>query len=160
MADDPYDWDSRVEAWEEVAATGAFLELRDRIRKEAAPLPDDRILDLGAGTGLVTLAFAPHAETVGVFPGPPNDVRPILRRGVGAGPRLRLGSSNVGRITRVAVWSVEVDHPDAGVGLKLRKRCVPEGVEIGSTTGRAASLVVTRRSWRTGGALVRWSRRR
>jgi ubiquinone/menaquinone biosynthesis C-methylase UbiE len=63
-ADDPYDWDSRVEAWEEVAATDAFLELRDRIRREAAPRPGDRILDLGAGTGLVTLALAPHAESV------------------------------------------------------------------------------------------------
>jgi ubiquinone/menaquinone biosynthesis C-methylase UbiE len=64
MADDPFDWDSRVEAWEEVAATDAFLALRDRIRDEASPKPDDHILDLGAGTGLVTLALAPHAHTV------------------------------------------------------------------------------------------------
>lgn len=64
MADDPYDWDSRVEAWEEVAATDAFLALRDRLRDEASPQPDDHILDLGAGTGLVTLALAPHAHAV------------------------------------------------------------------------------------------------
>lgn len=64
MADDPYDWDLRVDAWEEVAAMDAFLAMRDRIREEAAPRPGDRALDLGAGTGLITLALAPHVESV------------------------------------------------------------------------------------------------
>jgi ubiquinone/menaquinone biosynthesis C-methylase UbiE len=58
------DWDSRVDAWEEVAATDAFCALRDRLRDEAAPARDERVLDLGAGTGLLTLALAPHVASV------------------------------------------------------------------------------------------------
>jgi hypothetical protein len=29
MPEDPYDWDSRLEAWEEVAATDGFARLRE-----------------------------------------------------------------------------------------------------------------------------------
>ena len=64
MAADPYNWDARVDAWEEVAATETLGALRDRIVREAAPRRSDRILDLGAGTGLVTLALAPLAARV------------------------------------------------------------------------------------------------
>ena len=64
MAADPYNWDARVDAWEEVAATETLGVLRDRIAREAAPRRSDRVLDLGAGTGLVTLALAPVAADV------------------------------------------------------------------------------------------------
>lgn len=64
IAEDPYDWDSRVEAWEEVSATDAFRALRDRVLDEAAPRGDERALDLGAGTGLLTRALAPRVASV------------------------------------------------------------------------------------------------
>jgi len=64
MAHDPYGWDDRVEAWEEVVASDAFLALRDRIVERAAPTADDRVVDLGAGTGLVSLAVAPRVQEV------------------------------------------------------------------------------------------------
>jgi ubiquinone/menaquinone biosynthesis C-methylase UbiE len=66
-ASDPYGWDGRVEAWEEVATSDAFQRLRDRICELAEPAAEDRVVDLGAGTGLLTLALAPTvAEVVAV----------------------------------------------------------------------------------------------
>ena len=67
MSQDRYGWDERVDTWEEVAESGAFLRLRDRIVELAAPARDDRVVDLGAGTGLLALALAPRtAEVVAV----------------------------------------------------------------------------------------------
>ena len=64
MADDPYRWDERVEAWEEVASSEAFIAIRDRIVELAEPKKDDRVVDLGAGTGLLSLALAPRVRAL------------------------------------------------------------------------------------------------
>jgi ubiquinone/menaquinone biosynthesis C-methylase UbiE len=64
VSHDPYDWNGRVEAWEEVEASAAFLALRDRVVELAEPRADDRVVDLGAGTGLVALALAPRVQDV------------------------------------------------------------------------------------------------
>lgn len=57
-------WDERVDAWEGVAASEAFVRLRERILDRAAPRPGDRAADLGAGTGLLALALAPRVAHV------------------------------------------------------------------------------------------------
>jgi ubiquinone/menaquinone biosynthesis C-methylase UbiE len=62
VSEDPYHWDERVEAWEEVASTEAFLAIRDRIVELAEPRRDDLVVDLGAGTGLLALALAPRVR--------------------------------------------------------------------------------------------------
>ncbi len=64
MSVDPYRWDERVGAWEEVAASDAFLAIRDRVVELAGPTGDDHVVDLGAGTGLLTLALAPRVREV------------------------------------------------------------------------------------------------
>jgi SAM-dependent methyltransferase len=57
-------WDDRVESWEAVAASPAFRRLADVICALAEPRPDDEVVDLGAGTGLLTLALAPTVRAV------------------------------------------------------------------------------------------------
>jgi ubiquinone/menaquinone biosynthesis C-methylase UbiE len=54
-------WDSRADAWEEVARSDAFVRLRDVLMEVAAATADDTVLDLGSGTGLLTLAAARKA---------------------------------------------------------------------------------------------------
>jgi ubiquinone/menaquinone biosynthesis C-methylase UbiE len=60
VSDDPYGWDERVEAWEEVATSDVFIAIRDRIVELARPQREDHVVDLGAGTGLLALALAPR----------------------------------------------------------------------------------------------------
>ena len=65
MTSDLYSWDERVETWEEVATSEAFLAIRDRIVEVAAPRADDRVVDLGAGTGHLALPLAPRVGELG-----------------------------------------------------------------------------------------------
>jgi ubiquinone/menaquinone biosynthesis C-methylase UbiE len=58
------DWDRRVDTWERVAASPAFATMADRVVSVADPRPDDRVVDLGAGTGLLALRLAPLVESV------------------------------------------------------------------------------------------------
>ncbi len=58
------DWDAHVEPVERLAATPAFAQLRDRVIATARLRADDRVLDIGAGTGLLTLAAAPRVRHV------------------------------------------------------------------------------------------------
>jgi ubiquinone/menaquinone biosynthesis C-methylase UbiE len=58
------DWNTRVAAWEDVAASPAFQRLADRVLTSAEPSPDDRVVDLGAGTGLLTFRIAPLVHDV------------------------------------------------------------------------------------------------
>lgn len=56
--------DQRAQTWETVAASPAFLSLATRILEAAAVGPEDEVVDLGAGTGLLTLLIAPDVAAV------------------------------------------------------------------------------------------------
>ncbi|MHB1469171.1 MAG: class I SAM-dependent methyltransferase [Solirubrobacteraceae bacterium] len=57
-------WDDFVEAAEEVARSAGFGALRARIVELANPQPGDVVVDVGSGTGLLTLAIADRAGRV------------------------------------------------------------------------------------------------
>lgn len=57
-------WGERVEPWEAIAASPAFQRLAALVFEESGPRADDRVIDLGAGTGLLTLPLAEHVESV------------------------------------------------------------------------------------------------
>ncbi len=58
------EWNERVTEWEQVAASPAFQRLADRVLEAADPQPDDQVVDLGAGTGLLTFRIAPLVANV------------------------------------------------------------------------------------------------
>jgi ubiquinone/menaquinone biosynthesis C-methylase UbiE len=64
MSNTPKDWDEHVVEAEELARTPGFQRLRDRILELSRAGEDDVVADIGAGTGLLTLALAPAVSKV------------------------------------------------------------------------------------------------
>ena len=58
-------WDKRVAGWHtHVTSNSGFGKVRDRLLAISGPGPADACVDLGAGTGFVSLALAPLVDSV------------------------------------------------------------------------------------------------
>lgn len=57
-------WDARVAAWEELAASPPFARLARQVLELASTREDEVVVDLGAGTGLLSLPAARSAAAV------------------------------------------------------------------------------------------------
>lgn len=67
-------WDSRVDSWsEQVEASAAFARVLEVVLQRADPQPTDRCVDLGAGSGFLTLPLAAQVEHVVAV-----DVAPLM----------------------------------------------------------------------------------
>lgn len=59
------EWAGRVESWNsQVASAPAFKQVLADLIAKASPTAQDHVIDLGAGTGFVTLALAPVVEEI------------------------------------------------------------------------------------------------
>ena len=73
-------WDRRVADWHtHVTSTSGFDTVRDRLLAIADPGPADACIDLGAGTGFVTLALAGLAASVLAV-----DISPVMAESLAA----------------------------------------------------------------------------
>ena len=98
------DWDQHVVQAEDVARTPGFQRLRDRIVEIARPEANQRVVDVGSGTGLLTLALAPHVERVYAV-----DISPAMCEYLGAKAQ-SAALSNVETVTASAVSLPLVDE--------------------------------------------------
>ena len=57
-------WDGRVEAWDELASSPVFIQLAEQVLRLADPQEKEIVVDIGAGTGLLSLRAARIADTV------------------------------------------------------------------------------------------------
>jgi ubiquinone/menaquinone biosynthesis C-methylase UbiE len=73
MANNAKDWDEHLVEAEDLARTPGFHHLRDRVIALAEPRHDDVVVDVGAGTGLLTLAIAPAVSKVWAI-----DISPVM----------------------------------------------------------------------------------
>jgi ubiquinone/menaquinone biosynthesis C-methylase UbiE len=58
------DWNTRVDEWKGVASSPVFQRLAHEVVTRANPAPSDHVIDLGAGTGLLTFRLAERVADV------------------------------------------------------------------------------------------------
>jgi ubiquinone/menaquinone biosynthesis C-methylase UbiE len=84
-------WERRVEAVEQMATSPGFQTLRDLILKRAQLSAGDRLLDVGAGTGLLAEAAAPRVASVIAIDSSPGMCRHLEKKLA----RLRVANARV-----------------------------------------------------------------
>jgi ubiquinone/menaquinone biosynthesis C-methylase UbiE len=108
------DWDEHVGDLAEMADSPGFRALRDEIIELAQPRPGDRVLDVGAGTGLLALALVGEVRHVWAV-----DVSDAMCRYLET-ESARLGLENLD-VVRANATSVPL--PSASVDLVVSNYC-------------------------------------
>jgi ubiquinone/menaquinone biosynthesis C-methylase UbiE len=134
-------WDEHVDDLEEMADTPGFHALRDRILALARLSASDRLLDIGAGTGLLALAAAPQVAHVSAL-----DISPAMCR------HLELKFNRLGIRNAEIFINTATDLPlaDGSVDVVLSNYCFHHL----SDSGKARALAEVRRVLRPGGRFV------
>jgi ubiquinone/menaquinone biosynthesis C-methylase UbiE len=108
------DWDRHVVAAEELARTVGFRRIRDRIVALANPDPDDVVVDIGAGTGLLSLALAPRVRTVWAV-----DISPAMSDYL----RVKAASASLSNLNDVTATAVSLPLVDGVASLVVSNYC-------------------------------------
>ena len=134
-------WDDHVAHAEEIARGPGFGALRDRILDLADPRPGDVAVDVGSGTGLLTLALAPQVERVWAV-----DIAPLMSEYL----RAKAGSAGLENVEAVTASAVSLPLVDASADLVVSNYCfhhLPDD-------GKRRALAEVHRVLRPGGRFV------
>ena len=134
-------WDAHVSHAEEVARGAGFADLRDRILALAAPAGDDVAVDVGSGTGLLTLPLAQRVQRVWAV-----DIAPLMGEYLRT-KALRAGIENIETATASAV---SLPLVDGSVTLAVSNYCFHHLDD----EGKRRALREIHRVLRPGGRLV------
>lgn len=110
-------WDARVGKAELIARSPGFRELRDRIIELAEPQAQHTVVDVGAGTGLLSLAFAERAARVWAI-----DSSPAM----GEYLRVKASSADLHNVESVLASAVSLPLVDEVADLVVSNYCMHE----------------------------------
>lgn len=108
------DWDEHVGDLEQMAATPGFRALREEIVGLARLRSSDRVLDIGAGTGLLALAAAPRVRRVWAL-----DISPAMCSHLAA----KLARRGIENTKVVARSATDLPLADGSVDVVLSNYC-------------------------------------
>jgi ubiquinone/menaquinone biosynthesis C-methylase UbiE len=134
-------WDARVADAELVARSAGFRAVRDRIVELADPRTDDTIVDVGSGTGLLTLVFAERAGHVWAI-----DSSPAM----GDYLRVKANSAGLENVETVLASAVSLPLVDGVADLVVSNYCMHELPHA----DKRRALEEARRVLKPGGRLV------
>lgn len=108
------DWNQHVLEAEELASSEGFERLRDEIVRLARPVPDDVVVDVGAGTGLLTLALAPRVARVWAV-----DISPAMLERLA----MKTATAGLANVETAAANAVTLPLADESVSLVVSNYC-------------------------------------
>ncbi len=135
------DWDAHVEHMQQLAGSPAFQALRDRVVELACLRADDRVLDIGAGTGLLTLAAAPRVRHVSAV-----DISPAMCARLSS----NLEREAIGNVEVLTDTATALPLPDGSVDAVISNYCLHH-LDDGA---KRVALAEIARVLRPGGRLV------
>jgi ubiquinone/menaquinone biosynthesis C-methylase UbiE len=134
-------WDAHVVDAEQVARGTGFCELRDRIAELARPHTDDAVVDIGAGTGLLSLHLAPCVQRVWAI-----DIAPSMCEYL----RTKAASAGLENVDVVVASAVSLPLVDGCADLVVSNYCFHHLDE----RDKRGALAEAHRVLRPGGRLV------
>ena len=137
----PRNWDARVGDAELIARSPGFRDLRDRIVALAEPQAQHTVVDVGAGTGLLSLAFAERAARVWAI-----DSSPAM----GEYLRVKAASADLHNVENVLASAVSLPLVDGVADLVVSNYCLHEL----RRAEKYRALAEARRVLKPGGRLV------
>lgn len=135
------DWDQHVTEAEEVARRPGFQQLRDQIIARAEPGAQDEVVDIGAGTGLLSLALAKQVQQVWAL-----DIAPAM----GEYLRAKAASAGLDNLQAATASAISLPLVDESADVVVSNYCFHHL----SDGDKHIALAEARRVLRPGGRLV------